>query len=103
VNGAQTWGLTNTACPLTEGQHWYHVQMHFIRLSASQYEVHHLRVRDVTVDPDETGTPLEDDLDLGTFGSVGGDTSHGNGIDVQLDIKSGSFEAYYDRVRVVRW
>ena len=65
TSGSETWGTTSYACPITQTNHTYHVQMHFVA-SSSQYQVSHVKVTDVTA-----GSVVEDDTNLGTFNSVG--------------------------------
>jgi hypothetical protein len=97
--GAETWGTTATPCPLMQAKHWYHVQVHFIRLSSSTYQVARLKVTDVT----DNNTVVQDVSDLGTFNSTGSDISHGNGVDVQLDVQNDSFTVVIDKWTLVRW
>jgi hypothetical protein len=97
--GAETWGTTATPCPITQAKHWYHVQVHFVRLSSSTYQVARLKVTDVT----GNNTVVQDVSNLGTFNSNGGDTSHGNGVDAQLDVQNDSFNVVIDKWTVIRW
>jgi hypothetical protein len=93
--GSQTWGTTSFACPITQVNHTYRVQMHFVA-SPGQYQVSRVQVTDMT-----TGVIVEDDRNLGTFSAVG---SHGNSIDIQLDAAgSSTISARYQNISIVRW
>ncbi len=92
------WNTTTLACPLTSSGHWYHVQMHFVVNSSTQYTVQEIKVTDVTTNTVVTNTNLG--LTLSGTGSV----DHGHSIDVQLDGKNNlSFNVYYDQITVSRW
>jgi hypothetical protein len=98
TSGSETWGTTSYACPITQTNHTYHVQMHFVA-SSSQYQVSHVKVTDVTA-----GSVVEDDTNLGTFNSVGGNTGHGNSIDIQPDVPTSStLAAQYQNITIARW
>jgi acid phosphatase len=95
MSGSETWGTTSYACPVTQTNHTYHVQMHFV-VSAGQYQVSHVKVTDLTA-----GSVVEDDTNLGTFKSVG---SHGSSIDIQTDVPGGNtLAAQYQNITIVRW
>jgi hypothetical protein len=97
-NGGETWATTTRACPITQANHTYHVQMHFV-VSNGQYRVAHVMVTDRN-----TGTLVEDETDLGTFNSVGSNTGHGNSIDIQPDVpRANQLTARYENVTIVRW
>jgi hypothetical protein len=95
----QTWATTATACPITLAKHWYHVQVHFVKLSSSTYQVARLKVTDVTAN----NTVVQDLSNLGTFNGVGSDTLHSNGVDVQLDEQNDSFNVIVDKWTLIRW
>jgi len=98
TSGGETWGTTTYACPITQANHTYHVQMHFIA-SSGTYEVAHVKVTDTT-----TGTVVQNDQNLGVFNSVGSDSGHGNSLDVQEDVPgSASLAASYQNITLVRW
>jgi hypothetical protein len=93
--GSQTWGTTSYVCPITQVNHTYHVQMHFVASSGS-YQVAHVEVTDLT-----TGAVLQNLTSLGNFSAVG---SHGDSIDMQADVKAGStVAAVYQNVTIIRW
>jgi hypothetical protein len=93
--GSETWGTTTYACPVTQVNHTYHVQMHFVA-SSGQYQVSHVEVTDLT-----SGTVVENDQNLGTFYAV---SSHGDSIDAQLDAAGGAtVSAEYQNVTIIRW
>jgi hypothetical protein len=94
-SGAETWGTTAYACPVTQVNHTYHVQMYFT-VSSGSYQVARVKVTDKT-----TGAVLQDQSNLGTFSAVG---SHGNSIDVQADVTAyNTITARYENVTIVRW
>ena len=93
------WHDSQKPCPLTQGGHWYHVQIHFVRTSSSTYEVHELKVTDTF-----TGTIVENDNFSGISLSKDNQTDHGAGLDVQEDGNlTGSITVYYDHITVTRW
>jgi hypothetical protein len=93
--GHETWGTTNYACPITQVNHTYHVQIHFVA-STGSYRVARVKVTDLT-----TGAVVQDQSNLGTFSAVG---SHGSSIDIQGDVEAGStIAAQYKNISIIRW
>jgi hypothetical protein len=93
--GSETWGTTSYSCPITQVNHTYHVQMHFVASSGS-YQVAHVRVTDTT-----SGQVVQDLTNLGNFSAVG---SHGSSIDMQADVNANStIKATYQNVSIIRW
>ena len=92
------WNTTTLACALTSAGHWYHVQMHFVVNSSTQYTVQEIKITDVTTNTVVTNT----NLGLALSGTLSVD--HGHSIDVQLDGKNNlGFNVYYDQITVSRW
>jgi hypothetical protein len=91
----QTWATTNFACPITQANRTYRVQMHFV-VSSGTYRIARVKVTDLTA-----GAVVEDDENLGSYYAAG---SHGNSIDIQLDADgSGTVSARYQNMKVIRW
>lgn len=95
AGSAQAWGTTAYACPITQVNHTYHVQMHFIATTGS-YKVARVKVTDTT-----TGAVVQDVSNLGTFSAV---ASHGSSIDIQGDVEAGkTLAAQYKNIAIIRW
>lgn len=93
--GAQTWGTTNYACPITQVNHTYHVQVHFV-VNQGSYQVSRLKVTDLS-----TGAVVQDQSNLGTFSAV---ASHGDSIDIQADVAANNnMSATYKNIAIIRW
>jgi hypothetical protein len=94
--GAQAWATTTYACPITQVNHTYHVQVHFVA-STGKYQVAHLKVTDLS-----TGAVVQDASNLGTYSAVS--TAHGSSIDVQADTDAGNtVAAQYQNISIIRW